>query len=87
MGCGYCIKNKKISASKIIKKLNSYGVGARPFFWPMHEQKIFKKMKIFKKQNHPNSSYLSRYGFYIPSYLELKKKDMDYIISKINKLL
>ncbi|MBD1174620.1 DegT/DnrJ/EryC1/StrS family aminotransferase [Pelagibacterales bacterium SAG-MED01] len=84
---GIVIKNKKILASKVIKKLNTFGIGARPFFWPMHEQKIFKKMKIFKKQNHPNSSYLSRYGFYIPSYLELKKKDMDYIISKINKLL
>ena len=84
---GIVIKNKKILASKIIKKLNTFGIGARPFFWPMHEQKIFKKMKIFKKQNHPNSSYLARYGFYIPSYLELKKKDMDYIISIINKLL
>ena len=69
---GIVIKNKKILASKIIKKLNTFGIGARPFFWPMHEQKIFKKMKIFKKQNHPNSSYLARYGFYIPSYLELK---------------
>ena len=84
---GIVIKNKKILASKIIKKLNTFGIGARPFFWPMHEQKIFKKMKIFKKQNHPNSSYLARYGFYIPSYLELKKKDIDYIISIINKLL
>ena len=84
---GIVIKNKKILASKIIKKLNTFGIGARPFFWPMHEQKIFKKMKIFKKQNHLNSSYLARYGFYIPSYLELKKKDMDYIISIINKLL
>ena len=84
---GIVINNKKILASKIIKKLNTFGIGARPFFWPMHEQKIFKKIKIFKKQNHPNSSYLARYGFYIPSYLELKKKDMDYIISIINKLL
>ena len=41
-------KNKKILASKIIKKLNKYGIGARPFFWPMSEQNIFK-MKIFKK--------------------------------------
>jgi len=81
------INNKKILASKIIKKLNSFGIGARPFFWPMHEQKIFKKMKLFNNYKYPNSSYLGRYGFYIPSYLELKKSNMDYIISKINKLL
>ena len=29
---GILIKDKKILASKIIKKLNSYGIGARPFF-------------------------------------------------------
>ncbi len=84
---GILIRDKKILASKIIKKLNSYGIGARPFFWPMHEQKIFDKMKLFKKQKYPNSSYLARYGFYIPSYLQIKKTEMDYIISIINKLL
>jgi perosamine synthetase len=84
---GIVIKNKKILASKIIKKLGSYGIGARPFFWPMHEQKIFKRMKIFSKKKYPNSSYLGRYGFYIPSYLKISNSEMNYIISKINKLL
>ena len=84
---GIVIKNKKVLASKIIKKLASYGIGARPFFWPMHEQKIFKRMKIFSKKKYPNSSYLGRYGFYIPSYLKISNSEMNYIISKINKLL
>ncbi len=84
---GVVIRNKKILASNIIKKLNSYGVGARPFFWPMHEQKIFKKMKIFSKKKYPNSSYLGRYGFYIPSYLKITNSEMNYVISKINELL
>ena len=84
---GVLIKNKKIQASKIIKKLKDYGIGARPFFWPMHDQDIFKKMKIFPKKKYPNSSYLSKYGFYIPSYLKLKKSQMNYIISIINKLI
>ena len=84
---GILIKNKKILASRVIKKLATYGVGARPFFWPMHEQKIFKKMKIFNKTKYPHSSYLGRYGFYIPSYLQITNAEMDYVISKINKLL
>ena len=84
---GIVIKNKKILASTIIKKLATYGIGARPFFWPMHEQKIFKKMKIFKREKYPNSSYLARYGFYIPSYLQITNTEMDYVISKIKKLL
>ena len=84
---GIVIKNKKILASKIIKKLGSFGIGARPFFWPMHEQDIFNKMKIFPKKKYPNSSYLGRYGFYIPSFLKISNSEMNYIISKINKLL
>ncbi len=84
---GIVIKNKKMLASKVIKKLASHGIGARPFFWPMHEQKVFKKMKIFSKKKYPNSSYLGRYGFYIPSYLKITNSEMNYVISIINKLL
>ena len=84
---GIMIKNKKILASKIIKKLNNFGIGARPFFWPIHEQQIFKKMKIFPPGKYPNSSYLGRYGFYIPSYFKISNSEMNYIISIINKLL
>ena len=84
---GIVIKNKKVLASKVIKKLANLGVDARPFFWPMHEQSILKKMKIFKKSTFPNSSYLGRYGFYIPSFIEITKSEMDYVISKINKIL
>jgi len=57
------------------------------FFWSMHEQKIFRKMKIFKNKKFPNSSYLARQGIYLPSYFNLKKKDIDYISSVINKIL
>jgi perosamine synthetase len=84
---GIVIKKKKIIASKLTKKLAKYGIQTRPFFWPMHEQHIFKKMKIFKNKKFPNSSYLARYGLYLPSYFKLRKKDIDYISSAINKIL
>lgn len=84
---GILIKNKKTLASNIIKKLTNFGIGARPFFWPMHEQKVFRKMKIINNRNYPNSSYLGRYGFYIPSHLKISNYEMNYIISKIDKLL
>ena len=84
---GILIKNKKVLAQKIIKDLNKYGIGARPFFWPMYNQNIFTKMKIFEKGKYPNSSYLGKYGFYIPSYIKLDNSQMNYIISIINRLL
>ena len=45
------------------------------------------EIKIFKNKKFPNSSYLARYGLYLPSYFKLKKKDIDYISSAINKIL
>ena len=84
---GILIKNKKVLAQNIIKDLNKYGIGARPFFWPMYNQNIFTKMKIFEKGKYPNSSYLGKYGFYIPSYIKLDNSQMNYIISIINRLL
>ena len=57
------------------------------FFWPMHKQNILKKMKVVKSKNFPNSEYISTYGLYLPSYLGLKKKDLDRIITILNKVV
>ena len=84
---GILIKNKKIKASNLSKKLSKLGIRTRPFFWPMHEQNIFKKMKIFKNLNYPNSSYLARYGLYLPSYFTLKRKEIEHISTIINEIL
>ena len=84
---GILIKNKKIKSSLLAIKLRKFGIMTRPFFWPMHEQKIFKKMKLFKKSKFPNSSYLARYGLYLPSYYNLNNKQIDYISSVVNNIL
>ena len=84
---GILIKNKKIKASILAKKLLKMGIQTRPFFWPMHEQSIFKKMKLFKKEKFPNSTYLSRYGLYLASYFYLKEKEIMKITKIINGIL
>jgi len=53
---GVVIKSKKIKAKIMMKKLLKYGIQTRPFFWPMNEQIIFKKMKIFGKKTYRPSS-------------------------------
>ena len=85
---GIVIKNKKnkINSKQLSKKLIRYGIQTRPFFWPMHNQKIFKKLGLFKKQKYPNSNYLSKYGLYLPSSLDIKNKDINFITNKINKI-
>ena len=86
---GIIILNKSLNldAKKLAKKLRYFGVMTRPFFWPMHRQKIFIKMKLFKKEKFPNSDYMSKFGLYLPSSLTLKKKDIKYISDTVNQIL
>ena len=86
---GIIILNKSLNmdAKNLAKKLKSFGIITRPFFWPMHKQKIFLKMKLFKKETFPNSDYMSKYGLYLPSGLALKNKDIHYICKKLNNIL
>ena len=68
-------------------KLRKNGIDTRPFFWPMHKQKILNKLNLIHSNNFPNSEYISKYGFYLPSSLSLKNSEIDYICDKLNYIL
>ena len=81
-------KGSKIKRDMIIKKLIKYKIQTRNFFYPMHKQKIFMKMKIFsKKSKYPNAEYLAANGFYLTSGLGLKNDEINYIANTVNKIL
>ena len=81
-------KNLKIDAKKLMKELLKFGIQTRPFFWPMHKQKILrKKIKNNKNDNFENSEYISKYGLYLPSSLSITKKEINFICNKINFIL
>ena len=85
---GIIIKNSdKKKTKKVKKRLLSLGIETRDFFWPMHKQNIYKKMGLFKGEIFPVAEYLANNGFYIPSGLGLKKKEMIKICKYINKIL
>ncbi len=75
---GILIK-KKININNFRKKLLKKGIQTRPFFYPMHKQPILKKYLKFNKSLFPNSEIISKYGFYLPSGLNLNKKDVEKI--------
>jgi len=79
-------KKLKIDAKNMMKKLKAEGISTRPFFWPMHMQKILKKYNISKNTSFPNSNYICKYGLYLPSGLNLKTSEINFICSKINKI-
>ena len=81
-------KGMKISRDTIVNKLNKRNIQTRNFFYPMHKQKIFKKMKVFSNSvKYKNAEYLSANGFYLPSGLGITNKEIDYVGNTLFKVL
>ena len=81
-------KNANISRDQVIKKLLKHNIQTRNFFYPMHKQKIFKKMKLFSKRHKfPNSDCLSKKGFYLPSGLGITNVEIDFVAKTLLKIL
>ena len=77
-----------INRESITRKLMNKKIQTRNFFYPMHKQEIFKKMKIFSnKKKFPNAEYLSKNGFYLPSGLGLKNAEIHYVAKQLKEIL
>lgn len=79
--------NVPYNADQLMKKLGENGIGSRPFFWPMHEQPVFKKMGLFEAETYPVAERMGRRGFYIPSGLGLTDEQIDKTATVLKKLL
>jgi perosamine synthetase len=75
------------SAKEVMKEFGSYGIGTRPFFYPMHKQPVFNKMGLFLDDKLPNSEKLYERGFYIPSGLALTKEQIKKVSDILHKVL
>jgi perosamine synthetase len=85
-GYGVVIKDKKLSAKDVMRKLFDFGIDARPFFWPVHLQPCFLKMGLFKGAKFPITESLSESGFCLPNGLALKKDQINYVCEKMHKI-
>ena len=65
-----------VNAKWFMQQLQTRGIGNRPFFWPMHEQPVFKKMGLFDDERYPVAERLARQGFYLPSGLSLQPEQI-----------
>ena len=68
-------------------KLMTKNIGTRPFFWPMHKQDAFKKKLNFKNMKLPNSEFIAKNGFYIPSGIGLNFKELKYVKDTVISIL
>ena len=84
---GILIVNKEYKKNNVLKLLNKNNIGTRSFFYPMHKQKIFQKMRIFnKKTKFKNSELIFNNGFYLPSGLGITNQEIDYVCKTMNNI-
>ena len=76
-------ENIKVNAEFVINVLRKKGIESRPFFYPMHLQPVYKKMKIFQDLKYPISENISKKGFYIPSGLGISIKEQNKVIDTL----
>jgi len=74
-------------ASTMIRRLSKLGVGARPFFWPMHQQPVFRHRGLFEGESHPVAERIARRGFYVPSGLGLTDRELERVAAAVRAVL
>lgn len=74
-------------AREAMTRLGKLGIGARPFFWPMHEQPVFHKMGLFAGESYPVSERIARRGFYIPSGMALTDEQIERSAAAVREIL
>jgi perosamine synthetase len=74
-------------AAEVMVRLGENGIGARPFFWPMHEQPLFLEQGLFEGETHPAAETLARRGFYLPSGLALTDEQIERVCDILPKVL
>jgi perosamine synthetase len=74
-------------AAEAIRRLAMRGIGTRPFFWPMHEQPVFRRMGLFGHETHANAERLARRGFYLPSGLALTEAEIERVAAAVREIM
>lgn len=74
-------------AKGLMQALAARGIGTRPFFWPMHEQPVLRRMGLFEGVSHPVAERIARRGLYIPSGLALTDEQIDVSARTVREVM
>jgi perosamine synthetase len=74
-------------AKEAMRRLGQYKIGTRPFFWPMHEQPVFRKMGLFEEESCPVAERIAGRGFYIPSGIALTDEQVEQVAQALMEIL
>ena len=79
-------KKKGISKKLFFLQMKKAKINLQVHYIPIYHHPYYKKFN-FNKKNYPVSENFYNNVFSLPLYPDLKKKDQDYVIKKINKFL
>lgn len=71
------------SSDEVIALFRKEGVECRPFFWPMHQQPVFRELRLGQPGQMPVSEWLAKKGFYVPSGLGLTFEDQKRVVEVV----
>jgi perosamine synthetase len=74
-------------AEEAMRRMGKRNVGTRPFFWPMHEQPVLRKMGLFAGISCPVAERIARRGFYIPSGVALTRDQVEQVAEELQQLV
>jgi perosamine synthetase len=74
-------------AEEAMRRLSAKGIGTRAFFWPMHEQPVFRRMGLFVGERYATAERMARRGFYLPSGLGLSNAEIERSARALREIL
>ena len=88
---GIVMKNS-VDADYMMKRLGENGIETRHFFYPIHKQPALLKYgccsdSMLDDSKFPNSNFISKNGFYIPSGVGITDEEQKYVIEVVSKIL
>lgn len=86
----YCVElseSTQMDAQKMMKELSIRGIGTRPFFLGLHEQPVLRDKGWYLDETYPVTHKSSRQGFYLPSSVNLKEAEIEYVTDQIYDIL
>ncbi len=76
------------TAEYFAERLKERGIATRPFFYPLHLQPLWKKLKIkIKKGKYPIAERIAKQGLYLPSGLGLEGRQIKKVCKEVKILL
>jgi len=79
-------ENSKISRNQLFTELLKYGIKTTVHYKPLHKFTAFKKFRN-NSENMKNSNQLYKEIISLPLYLNMPKKEQDYVINSIKKIM